>query len=61
LKKKKNFLIENQLRAEFGAAQPAIARAACAVEPAAPWPGGLRARKPHSGSKADPITLDLTQ
>jgi hypothetical protein len=31
LKKKKNFLIQNRLRAEFGAAQPATVRAACAL------------------------------
>jgi hypothetical protein len=31
LKKKKNFLIGNRLQAEFGAAQPATARAACAL------------------------------
>jgi hypothetical protein len=31
LKKKKNFLIENRLRAEFGATQPATASAACAL------------------------------
>jgi hypothetical protein len=31
LKKKKNFLIGNQLWGEFGAAQPATACAACAL------------------------------
>jgi hypothetical protein len=31
LKKKKNFLIENRLQAEFGAAQLATAHAACAL------------------------------
>jgi hypothetical protein len=44
--KKKNFLIGDWLWAEFGAAQPAIARAACAAcaaQSAVPRPGGSRA------------------
>jgi hypothetical protein len=50
LKKKKNFLIENWLRAEFGVAQPAGAAAQ-----------RIHGHAPSSGSKPDPITLDPTQ
>jgi hypothetical protein len=41
LKKKNNFLIGNQLQAEFGMAKTATA---CAAQPAAPQPSGLQAR-----------------
>jgi hypothetical protein len=43
LKKKKNFLIGNQLRAEFGVAQTATALAACVAQLAALQPSGSRA------------------
>jgi hypothetical protein len=44
LKKKKNFLIGNQLRAEFGVAQPAGTTAQ-----------RIHGRASRSGSKPDPI------
>jgi hypothetical protein len=56
LKKKKNFLIGNRLRAEFGAAQPATAREACAALLMASRPGGLRARNPHCEAEPDPLS-----
>jgi hypothetical protein len=56
LKKKKNFLIGNQLWAEFSAAQPATARAAYAAQPAALRPGGSQARNPRGEVELDPLS-----
>jgi hypothetical protein len=51
-----NFLIGNRLRAEFGATQPATARAACAAQPATPRPGGSRVRNPRGEAEPDPLS-----
>jgi hypothetical protein len=58
LKKKENFLIGNQLWAEFGAAQPATTRAAQleAPRPGGSWASNLRGEaEPDPLSKSDPI------
>jgi hypothetical protein len=54
--KEKNFLIGNWLRAKFGMAQPATARAAYAAQPTAPRPGGSWARNPRGEAEPDPLS-----
>jgi hypothetical protein len=56
LKKKKNFLIGNRLQAEFGTAQPATARVACAAQLAVLWPGESRAQNTHGEAEPDPLS-----
>jgi hypothetical protein len=56
LKKKKNFLIGNQLRSEFGAAQPDTAHAACVAQLVVPRAGGSRAQNPRGEVEPNPLS-----